>query len=44
MTLQTQNLNVNKWNYGCYSSDNYGANSIAIELGQEQFTILITQW
>lgn len=44
MTLQNQNLNVNKWNYGCYSSDNYGANSIAIELGQEQFTILITQW
>lgn len=33
MTLQNQNLNVNKWNYGCYSSDNYGANSIAIELG-----------
>lgn len=26
-------LNVKKWNYGCYSSDNYGANSIAIELG-----------
>ena len=22
-----------KWNYGNYSSDNYGANSIAIELG-----------
>lgn len=33
MTLQNQNLNVKKWNYGCYSSDNYGANSIAIELG-----------
>ena len=26
-------LNVKKWNYGNYSSDNYGANSIAIELG-----------
>lgn len=26
-------LNVKKWNYGKYSSDNYGANSIAIELG-----------
>jgi len=26
-------LSVKKWNYGNYSSDNYGANSIAIELG-----------
>lgn len=26
-------LNVEKWNYGNYSSDNYGANSIAIRLG-----------
>lgn len=33
VTLQNQNLSVKKWNYGCYSSDNYGANSIAIELG-----------
>ena len=26
-------LSVKKWNYGNYSSDNYGANSIAIQLG-----------
>lgn len=26
-------LDVEKWNYGRYSSDNYGANSIAIRLG-----------
>lgn len=26
-------LSVEKWNYGDYSSDNYGANSIAIRLG-----------
>ena len=26
-------LNVKKWNYGAYSSENYGANSIAITLG-----------
>ena len=25
--------NVNKWNYGDYSSGNYGAHSMAIELG-----------
>lgn len=27
-------VNVNKWNYGRYSNDNYGANSIAIQLGE----------
>lgn len=27
-------LSVKKWNYGNYSSDNYGANSIAIEVGE----------
>ena len=26
-------LNVKKWNYGRYSSANYGANSLAIKLG-----------
>lgn len=26
-------LEVKKWNYGEYSSSNYGANSIAIQLG-----------
>ena len=26
-------LNVKKWNYGCYSSNNYGANCLAIQLG-----------
>lgn len=26
-------LNVKKWNYGDYSSSNYGANSIAIRMG-----------
>lgn len=26
-------LSVEKWNYGDYSSDNYGANSIAIRMG-----------
>ena len=26
-------LTVKKWNYGNYSSDNYGANSIAIKMG-----------
>ncbi len=25
---------VKKWNYGEYSSDNYGANSIAIRMGE----------
>ena len=27
-------LTVKKWNYGEYSSDNYGANSMAIEIGE----------
>ena len=27
-------LTVKKWNYGNYSSDNYGANSIAIRMGE----------
>ena len=27
-------LNIKKWNYGNYSSDNCGANTIAIDLGQ----------
>lgn len=26
-------LEVKKWNYGNYSSDNYGANSIAVRMG-----------
>ena len=26
-------LSVKKWNYGNYASDNYGANSIAVEMG-----------
>ena len=26
-------LDVKKWNYGEYSNDNYGANTIAIKLG-----------
>lgn len=26
-------LAVKKWNYGNYSSDNYGANSMAIQMG-----------
>lgn len=26
-------LSVRKWNYGNYSSDNYGANSIAVKMG-----------
>jgi hypothetical protein len=29
----TNILEVKKWNYGNYSSDNYGANSIAIQVG-----------
>ena len=27
-------LTVEKWNYGNYSSDNYGANTIAIKMGK----------
>ena len=27
-------LTVKKWNYGNYSSDNYGANSIAVRMGE----------
>ena len=27
-------LEVKKWNYGNYSSDNYGANSIAVRMGE----------
>ena len=30
---KTEKVNVSKWNYGEYSSDNYGANSIALEVG-----------
>ena len=26
-------LNIKKWNYGNYSSDNYGAHSLAFQLG-----------
>lgn len=29
-------LTVKKWNYGEYSSGNYGANSIAIEMGDRR--------
>lgn len=30
---KTEKVNVSKWNYGDYSSSNYGANSIAVEIG-----------
>lgn len=30
---QVNILEVKKWNYGNYSSDNYGANSIAVKMG-----------
>lgn len=30
----TNILEVKKWNYGNYSSDNYGANTIAVQMGQ----------
>lgn len=29
-------LEVKKWNYGNYSSDNYGANSIAVRMGERR--------
>lgn len=31
-----QVVSLNKFNYGNYSSDNYGANSICIELGNKK--------
>lgn len=31
--MSTNILSVEKWNYGNYSSSNYGANSIAIKIG-----------
>lgn len=31
---KTNILEVKKWNYGNYSSENYGANSIAIRMGE----------
>ena len=30
-------LNISKWNYGEYSSDNYGAHSLAFETAQGVF-------
>lgn len=33
-TMENTNiLQVRKWNYGRYSSDNYGANSLAVQMG-----------
>ena len=34
VNVNGKQLSVSKWNYGDYSSDNYGAHSMAIEIGQ----------
>ena len=34
VNVNGQEVEVKKWNYGNYSSDNYGAHSIAIEIGR----------
>ena len=35
MKINGQVVSLNKYNYGSYSSDNYGANSICVQLGNK---------